>query len=670
MPHDSLPSAHSPGRSRSLGAALGLLAFSLLAFGGLGPVGAADDDIPRSEKWYEQSESGNKTGYVRVVWTPSTWKGKNTVHDTTTFVSRSTRNMAGMRDTFSVTTTLDLERGVDGTMWWTQSRVEEPERVTLTETVWTGTGYRYSAHIVGQESNRETFEVPLDAPVMTDAESFLGVHIRAGDVKVGSKYELRNLDLRARTHRPSQLEVVAQETVKDETGAEIEVWKVVETDPASKSESMLWLDNTGVLLRLRSGTVQIARTTQAAAEQMPTRTAEYDITVGSEPRLERIFSADRVLADVRLRPDADLKLPEFPTSPWSRALATKDRGDDGTTISVELRAYDSEVAKAKIPVIDKAYARWLEATAQMQVGDPLVLNTVRAVVGEEADVRAAAYKLARFVYTELDKKSLRVAQGDAVQILTERCGDCSEHCLLFVTLCRAAGIPARRCSGYVCIGGMWGAHAWAEIWTGQWIGADPTTGEIGTGARYLFFGYPDEPDSYPNVVSSRVTGRLRILVTRVEEGAAGYDLADPEAHRIYDVKGRRFVHVLCGLEARGVPEDWSVTLSDDRSMRVRGPSFTSQISASADQGADIESVARFFPGKRTTFAGAPALVRANGSSRTLLVFSRRRMIQMTVSGADGEALAALEGVLAPTFAVPALAWEAAPAAGAAEAEDR
>lgn len=665
MSHSFMPDASLDVRrfrgargSRAPRALAAILALASLMALGAAPGHAADEPIPRSEKWYEQRQDGNKLGYVRVVWSPSTWKGKNTVHDTTTFVTSSTRNMAGMRDTFSTTSTIDLERDADGTMWWKQTRTEEPNRITLSETRWTGKGYRFSAHIVGQEANRQVVEIPLDAPVMTDAESFLGPAIRGGTLEKGATFDLRNLDVRGRRARITKLTVEAQETIKDEHGAEIQAWKVVERDPEAGAETLLWFDRKGVLVQFRSGSLFIGRTTQAKAEQMPTRPAEYAITVPASPRLERIFNADRTLIDVFIRPDEHRKEPVFPESPWSRPLETEERGEDGTVAHVELRRHDDTKAKALIPVVDEAFARWLEPTAQMQVGDPLVRKTVRDVVGDEADARTAAFKLARFVYTTLDKRSLDVAQGDAVQILKACRGDCSEHCLLFVTLCRAAGIPARRCSGYVCIGGMWGSHAWAEIWTGAWIGADPTTGEVGTGARYLFYGYPDEPGSYPGVVSSRARGRMRILTRRIEEGAAAFDLSDASTHRIYDREGRRYVHVLAGLEARDVPEGWNVTMSGDRRMHIRGSAgFGVQLSASADQGSDMESVKRYFPGKATTFAGIPALVRDSGATRMYLVFSRRRVIQMFVSGADDEALARLEKVLAPSFAEPARAWD-------------
>ena len=601
----------------------------LLVLAGTAATARASDEQPvRTARWYDQLVEGHKSGFLRVVWAPSTWQGKQTIHDTTMSVSRTQRNMAGMVDTFEVTTLVDLERGVDGTLWWLRVRREEPERVTLEETTWKTqegvTGYEVTVTIVGQEESRQRLWIPLPAPVFVDAEAFLGERARSGTLQEGAAFEIRNLDVRKRGAGVSQVTVLGEETIADEEGKDARCYRILERSPESGTESTMWLDRSGAFVRIRSGSVLIQRVTEAKAEAMPTRPAVYTITLPASPPLARIYNADRVLLDVHIQADADRKLPEFPSSPWSRVLSTQGDDASGYVAKVELTRYDSEAAKARIPLVDEKFERDLEATALMQTQHPLVRQTVRDVVGEERDARQAAHKLVRFVFSRLEKRSPDVADADAVQILESCRGDCSEHCLLFVTLCRAAGIPARRCSGYVCIGGMWGAHAWCEIWTGQWIGADPTTGELGTAARYLFFGRPDEPGSFPGVVSSRVRGRLRIETTRVEEGKAAFDLSDVGGHRIADKAAGRYVHVLAGLEARDVPADWTVQLSQDNVMLIRGPGFAAQVGAWADQGDTLDTVGRYFRGEESAFAGVPALVRSTGTTRLYWLFSRRR----------------------------------------------
>ena len=75
---------------------------------------------------------------------------------------------------------------------------------------------------------------------------------------------------------------------------------------------------------------------------------------------------------------------------------------------------------------------------------------------------------------------------------------------------------------------------------------------------------------------------------------------------------------------------------------------------------------RYWRGRKGTFAGVPALVRKAGGTRMMQIFNRRRKIQLFIVGGDDETLAALERVLAPTFAEPAPAWEP----GKAEKKDR
>jgi hypothetical protein len=503
-----------------------------------------------------------------------------------------------------------------------------------------------------------------------DAESFLGDRARAGTLKEGEEFDLPLLNVAARRAEPNRLTILGREQIEDETGKAIECVRVREVNPATGGESLLWLDAQGALVRLEGeGGLAIRRTTRESAQQMPAKPAEFAITVPADPVLERIFIATRASLDLHLQADPKRRLPEFPDSPWSRVVAVEGSEADGWVLKAELRAYDGAEACATLPVRDDAFSRWLEPTPLMPVDHSHVQETVRGVLRGETDARKGAERLARFVFHTLKKQSSDVAQADALQILRECRGDCSEHALLYVTLCRAAGIPARRCSGYVCIGSMWGAHAWAEIWTGQWIGADPTTGEVGTGARYLFFGYEDGPEPYPGVTSARAAGRMRFVITRLEEGKASYDLGDPAKHRIHDREGRRYLHALAGLEARDVPEGWRVVLEGDTGMRILGPGLRASVIASADQGHGPDSLDSRMRGNgvETTFAGVPALLGKQGDVRYFLFFSRRRIVRIAVHEGDPESLAALERVLANSFAPEPLPWEAdgspEPAAG-------
>jgi transglutaminase-like putative cysteine protease len=566
-------------------------------------------------------------------------------------------------DVFETSTTVDLERDADGRLWSMRTASQEGSRTTTETLTWTGAGYRRVIQVGDEAPQTKTF--PMDRPVMTDAESFLGGRLRAGGLKPGQTLALRVLDGRRGEPYEEELRVVARER-RAEAEGQVECLKVLQRDPASGRTTSLWLDADGALVRLVSdgGTVY-RRVDRAAAEAMPVRPPQFSVTTPSFPPLERIFSAERARVLLQLQGDEERALPELPASPWSRVVKTSGSDAEGWVLELELKRYDVPEARAQLPLDAETRARFasdLEPTPLMPADHERLVAKAREVIGAETDARKAALALARYVHGSLAKQSPEVASTTALEILEQGMGDCSEHCVLFVALCRAAGIPARRCSGYVNVGSMWGAHAWAEIWVGAWIGADPTTGEVGNQARYVFFGYPDRPDSFPGVVSARAAGRMRFVTTEVQEaGGRVYDLRDRERWRVHDPQAGVYVHALAGLELRGVPEGWTVRLSGDASASIAGPDFQAYLRCSADQGYDLEQVG----GGTGTWGGAPARVVQTSERSFIYAHSRRRLVHLTVIGGGAEALGALERVLAETLAprlapVPAAAPEPAP----------
>ena len=71
--------------------------------------------------------------------------------------------------------------------------------------------------------------------------------------------------------------------------------------------------------------------------------------------------------------------------------------------------------------------------------------------------------------------------------LTRNYGDCGQQALLFITLCRAEGIPARWQSGWITFPGGKNIHDWTEIYVQPWgwVPVDPEVGgsilKYGTG---------------------------------------------------------------------------------------------------------------------------------------------------------------------------------------------
>jgi hypothetical protein len=525
-------------------------------------------------------------------------------------------------------------------------------RTTTEETTWTGTGYDVVSRLGEGEERRRRIEA--EEPVHVDVEALLSRRIAGGEVREGFATTLRELDMAGRRVREEEVTVTGRESVAGHAGP-VEAWKVRQRDPETGAEVWTWIDDEGGAVRVKVLGTEMRRVGATEARRAPEEVPSFSITVSAQPPLERIFAADRVLLDVRLPHDPDRPLPDFPVSPWSRPLRTTGSAQEGWTIRVEMLAHDGEAKTATIPVTDPAFARWLEPTVLMECTHPDVVAAAKTAIGDEKDARRAAQKIADFVFT-LRKQSPEVGQTSAREILEQRRGDCSEHALLFTTLCRAVGIPARSCSGFVCIGADWGSHAWSEIWTGQWIGVDPTTCDVGTAARYLFYGYQDEPGSHPGLVSERARGRMTLVATRLEQGKEVVDLTEEDAWLTTDEEARRAVDRLTGVVLEGWPEGWSVDLREEGSHRLRGPGIDAMVHAHADQGYRTKARLRRMLGEEPqegTFAGRPAYLVRRGNMRVALVNHERVNVRVTavLRGKDPDAAwAALEKVVAPTFA--------------------
>src|SRR5687767_14769989 len=168
------------------------------------------------ERWYEMRREGQKLGWLRVIWAPSTWEGKPTIHDTTTVSSRSARRMMEHEDEFVSESTTDVERGEDGTLWWmrTVSR-ENAERTTITETKWVGDGYERTEQ-VGDAVHR--MKIPADAPAHVDAEAVLASRVAAKQLKPGETFVVRELNVRGKRVDEQKGEVIGSEPAQGPSG--------------------------------------------------------------------------------------------------------------------------------------------------------------------------------------------------------------------------------------------------------------------------------------------------------------------------------------------------------------------------------------------------------------------------------------------------------------------
>ena len=126
----------------------------------------------------------------------------------------------------------------------------------------------------------------------------------------------------------------------------------------------------------------------------------------------------------------------------------------------------------------------------IQSDDPRILSRARSVTAARADwsldPKRVAEQLTRSVFNSLDKE-VTISVPSAVQVLESGRGDCNEHTVLYVTLARALGLPARTAVGLVYVNGAFFYHAWPEVWLGEWVAVDPTFGDYPADAAHIRF---------------------------------------------------------------------------------------------------------------------------------------------------------------------------------------
>jgi hypothetical protein len=125
------------------------------------------------------------------------------------------------------------------------------------------------------------------------------------------------------------------------------------------------------------------------------------------------------------------------------------------------------------------------ATARWPADDPKLRETARGICAPHATDIARVDALLAHVYATIrpgGRRGSRLGVARALELGRGRCWDASD---VLVTLCRAAGIPARQLAGWVAE--MDSGHVWAEAWVDGrgWLPLDATTPWVGVSDDYV-----------------------------------------------------------------------------------------------------------------------------------------------------------------------------------------
>jgi transglutaminase-like putative cysteine protease len=150
------------------------------------------------------------------------------------------------------------------------------------------------------------------------------------------------------------------------------------------------------------------------------------------------------------------------------------------SIKAEIHRYDLSVAatnNALRQFDDKDELNaWRIDEQFLEKDAPMIQKAAKGLLGrtEEETIR----KTMAFVVRTLRKTSYDPVDHGAVWALEQKHGDCTEFSDLFVSLCRANGLPARTRSGYLIHDvpkGDTPKHDWAEVYVAKygWVPFDP-----------------------------------------------------------------------------------------------------------------------------------------------------------------------------------------------------
>jgi len=158
----------------------------------------------------------------------------------------------------------------------------------------------------------------------------------------------------------------------------------------------------------------------------------------------------------------------------------------------------------------------LAPTALIQSNAPGIISKAKEITRGSKSKHETIERLVKYVSGTL-KKEYRAALSNALDVLKDPTGDCTEHAVYFVALARAVKIPSRIVVGltYTAMGkGGFGGHAWAEVlYRGAWHPVDPTFGQLSADATHIPLGIGNLAD-ITHVAA--LIGQVRVRVLDVQ----------------------------------------------------------------------------------------------------------------------------------------------------------
>ena len=333
--------------------------------------------------------------------------------------------------------------------------------------------------------NGETTESEVPVPPDTISE-LIGVEslFRKG-LKIGDKRNFHVFSFDLLKPVKTEIEVEAQDTLTYQSG-EKQVYVLRQTmDMMNGITSKIWIDADGVTYRTETPLMGLSMvTTKTDKETALGDIEEIDVVLKT-----RILPSGKHPTPKAKNFEADVKLVSgnitdaiMSTSQQKLALNDAQSG----RLSIQAPAVVAEDCP-DLP-IQGAEDKFLGASAYIQTDAPAIRAKTEEILDGEVNSWRAAEKLCQWVHTAITDKKMSGGFGSSLTVLETLSGDCTEHTVLFIALARAAGIPARICSGITYAKDGFYYHFWPEVYVGRWVQMDPTLGQTIADANHIQLG--------------------------------------------------------------------------------------------------------------------------------------------------------------------------------------
>jgi len=405
-----------------------------------------------------------------------------------------------------------------------------------------------------------TKNVTLDVPPNFAHGDVVTAQMKKEGFKVGQKRTFIDFDRSTLTFSPTTFEIVERKVV-DFKGQKQDVFvvRITESVAMQTLHSEAWILPDGSLLQvtIKEIGMRIEKTTkEEALKEFP----GLDIFLSSLVPSNVLLPSAQNIRKLEIKLFLESGAPEdyFPED--ARQSLTSQGEDSILIIQTQPFAEENSLTR---PIPENAELEpFLLPTEYIQSDDKALIKRAKLIVAREKNAWRASKQLAKWVSENL-AETYDVAFATAKETLESKRGDCTEHTVLFVALARAAGIPAKVCSGlaYTSLGNFQ-YHAWAEVYVGRWIAIDPIYNQTEVDATHLkiFEGVlsaEDVPKFALNTLSLMDT--LSLSVIKYETAEKATDVAQKQTPPP-EIKEGTYTNYDYGLKISRPNPKWMMTM--------------------------------------------------------------------------------------------------------------